>query len=248
MTDEKELLVRACELAARSRDRAIYTRTAFLSEGEAAIIARAPLPQKPHFFGGYPEAERCVAVFGEEDELYYPWESDVVILKIAPKDAKFADDFNHRDFLGAVMNLGIKRELLGDLLVFENTGYLFCLEQMVSFLCENLTRVKHTAVKTSVCENLPDGACPKWEEKSVVCPAARVDALISAVWNLSRAEGKELVEKEKVSVFGTIVQSPAKEIKAGERVSVRGYGRFYFDGEERKTKSGKGRMKIRLFV
>lgn len=245
--EEKELLCRADELARRSRERGIYTRTAFLSEGEAAILRRAPLSQTPRFWGGYPEAERCVALFGEEEELFYPWESDLVILQIAPLDPKFADSFSHRDFLGAVMNLGLKREIFGDLLVFENTGYLFCLEQIAPFLCENLKRVKHTSVKTEICASLPEGACPKTEEMSVVCPSARADALISAVFSLSRAEGKALVEKEKVSIFGSIVSSPAKEIKEGDRVSVRGYGRFYFDGEEKKTKSGKGRMKIRRF-
>lgn len=248
MTEEKELISRALDLAERSRSRGIYTRTVFLSEGEAALLTRAALAQRSHFHGGYPEAERRVAVFGEEEELFYPWESDLAILKIAPKDPKFADTFTHRDFLGAVMNLGIEREVLGDLLVSENAGYLICLAQMAPFLCENLNRVKHTAVSCTLCESLPETAFPKWEEKSVICPSARADALISAVWNLSRAEGKALVEKEKVSVFGTILQNPAREIKEGERVSVRGYGRFYFDGEERKTKSGKGRMKIRLFV
>ncbi len=248
MTQEKELQKRALELSERARDRGIYTRTDFLTESEAAEIARLSLPIKPHFFGGYSEAERCVAVFGEEEELFYPWESDLALLKMEPLDQKFADSLTHRDFLGAVMNLGVKRELFGDLLVFENTGFLFCLEHIAPFLCENLSRVKHTSVKTKISESLPEGAHPKTEERSVVCPSARADALISAVWNLSRSEGKALVEKEKVSVGGVVVSRPAKELKAGDRISVRGYGRFYFDGFERKTKSGKERMKIRLFV
>ena len=246
-TEEKELLRRAEELADRAETRGVYARTAFLTEGEAAFLAEASLPVKPSFFGGFPEAERCVAVFGSEEEFGYPWESDLVILKIEPQIQKFADALAHRDFLGAILNLGIKRELLGDLLVYENVGYQFVLEQMADYLTENLNRVRHTSVKVSRCDTLPEGAGVNLEERFVVAASPRVDAVVGAVWNLSRSEAKKIVEEERITLRGKRITDPSRDLLPGDRISVRGYGRFYFDGEEKKTRSGRGRMKVRVF-
>lgn len=247
-TEEKELLSRAQELSARAASRGVYTRTSFLTEGEAAILAEASLPIAPTFYGGFDEAERCVAVFGSEEEFGYPWESDLVLLKIEPQIQKFADALTHRDFLGAILNLGIKRELLGDLLIFENVGYQFVLEQMADYLTENLQRVRHTSVKISRCAALPEGAGVNLEERYVVAASSRVDAVVGAIWNLSRSEAKKLVEEERVTLRGKKITDPSKDLSVGDRISVRGYGRFYFDGEEKKTRSGRGRMRVRVFI
>lgn len=245
---EKELEKRLLELKDRSDSQYIYTSTRFLTEGEQAILAALLPPSAYRLEGGHGEAERCVAVFGSEEELGYPWESTLCILRMAPKDMKFADELNHRDFLGALLNLGIKRELLGDLLVFENVGYLVALESIAPFLEENLTRVRHTAVRTVRISAMPQGAEQSLEERTVVAASPRLDALIGAVWNLSRSEAKELVEKEKVSIRGKLISDPSFSVKEGDRVSVRGCGRFYFDGETGETRSGRCRMRIRLFV
>ncbi|MBE6712392.1 MAG: hypothetical protein E7580_02595 [Ruminococcaceae bacterium] len=247
-TEEKELLRRAEELASRAAARGIYTRSAFLTEGEAALLGEAPLPLKPRFFGGFEEAERSVAVFGSPEEWGYEWESDLVLLKIEPQMQKFADALTHRDFLGAILNLGIKRDLLGDLLIHENVGYQFVLEQMADYLTENLIRVRHTSVRVTRCEVLPEGAGVTLEERFVVAASPRVDAVIGAVWNLSRSEAKKMVEEERVTLRGKRITDPSKELSEGDRISVRGYGRFYFDGEEKKTRSGRGRMKVRVFI
>ena len=247
-SEEKELLRRAEELASRALSRGIYTRTAFLSEGEAALLSEAHLPIAPTFVGGFEEAERCVAVFGSEEDWGYVWESDLILLKIEPQMQKYADALTHRDFLGAILNLGIKREVLGDLIIFENVGYQFVLEQMADYLTENLKRVRHTDVKLSRCESLPEGAGVYLEERFVVAASPRADAVIAAVWNLSRSEAKKMVEEERVTLRGKKITDPAKELSPGDRLSVRGYGRFYFDGEEKKTRSGRGRMRVRVFV
>lgn len=245
---EKEWIKRAEELSARSLARGIYTRTDFLTEGEAALLSEARLSVRPAFFGGYEGAERCIALFGSPEELGYEWESDLVLLEIRPKMQKFADALTHRDFLGSVLNLGIKRELLGDLIVFENVGFLFVLEQMADYLTENLKRVRHTDVKVERCRALPDGAGVCLEERFVVAASPRVDAVIGAVWNLSRSDAKKLVEEERVTLYGKRITDPSKELHEGDRLSVRGYGRFYFDGEEKKTRSGRGRMRVRVFI
>ncbi len=245
--EERELCRRAEELAARSRQRGIYTRTAFLTEGEQETLRFCPLSPKPTFVGGYEEAQRCVAVFGNEEEMGYPWEGELAFLVIAPKDAKFAEELNHRDYLGAILNLGIKRELLGDLLVWENKGILVSLSSIAPYIKENLERVRHTAVKVTETDAVPSEVVTLFEDKSVVCASARVDAVIAALWHLSRADGKALVEKEKVSVRGRLCTDPARFLQEGERVSVRGYGKFLFVSMEGTTGSGRSRVKLQIY-
>lgn len=241
---EKRLL----ELYNRAETRGIYVESQFLTEGEQGLLASL-LPQGAYTLeGGFAEAERCIAVFGREEDFGYPWESTLCLLQIAPKDMKFSEELTHRDFLGALLNLGIKRELTGDILIKDRCGYLFVLEQIAPFLQENLERVRHTAVRVTPLAALPEGVAVQFEERVVVAASNRLDALICAVWNLSRSEGKELVEKEKVSVVGKTVTDPTYGVPEGKRVSVRGYGRFYFDGEAGRTRSDRCRMRVRVFI
>ncbi len=246
--EEKELYHRVLDLCERSDQRGIYTESTFLTEGEQESLRFCPFPTAPQFIGGYDDAERRLAVFGKEEELGYPWPSTITLLKIEPKMQKYADPLTHRDFLGALLNLGMKRELLGDIIIFENVGFVFALEHIAPYIKDNLKRVRHTDVSVEYAETLPEKAGKNLEEKQVVAASPRLDALIAAVWNLSRSEAKALVEKEKVSVRGKNITDPSREIAEGERVSVRGQGRFIFLGKQGETKSGRCRMDIKLYV
>lgn len=94
------------------------------------------------------------------------------------------------------MNLGIKRELLGDIIVKDNCGYILCLEHIAPYICENLERVRHTSVK---CEksNLPNDLKTSLSRRRF-CRFKRIDVVIAAVYNLSRNETSKLIKAEKV--------------------------------------------------
>lgn len=245
---ERDLEKRVLELSSRAFERGTYAHTQFLTEGEQAQIALLPLPVRPHFEGGFPEAERRLAVFGSVEEMGYEWEGCISILKIGPKDRKFSEDLTHRDHLGAILNLGMKREVLGDILLAGQDAYLFVLSSFAPFICENLTRVRHTAVKVTPVTHLPQDVRMNLEEREGICASDRLDGIVSAVWNLSRSEGKSLVEKERVSVGGVLTTDPGKTVLPGVRISVRGYGRFFYDGPIATTKSGRCRFAYRLYV
>lgn len=235
-------------MAFRAESRGIYTETSFLTEEEQFLLMKKKFCVGVCLKGGYREAERKIAVFGDEKTLGYPWEGSLAFLKIAPKHPKFAENLTHRDYLGSLMGLGIKREFLGDLILKNEEAYLVCLESIVSFLMQNLEKVRHTAVFLQQLEALPENCLPQTEESTAVSASSRLDALVAGVWNLSRSEAKALVEGEKVSVNGGVVTNPSKEIEAGSKISARGFGKFYFDGVLSETRSGRIRVRIRLFV
>ena len=95
--------------------------------------------------------------FGSPEELGYEEDFPIVTLKIAPKSEKFADKLTHRDFLGALMSLGIEREVLGDIVIRDNVGYLFAKEDIAEYIKDSLTEIKHTAVRINTADSLPEG-------------------------------------------------------------------------------------------
>ncbi|HWP79269.1 MAG TPA: YlmH/Sll1252 family protein [Candidatus Acidoferrum sp.] len=208
----------------------------FLTTGEQQVLSRTGLPCALE--GGHPEAERRVADFGAA--------AKIACLEIAPLMEKFAGDVTHRDFLGALMGLGLRRETMGDIVLVGKRGYLFCLESVADFIMAQLSEVGRTRVKVTR-GTLPEGAAALPEAVSVVVSSLRLDGLVAAVFDLSRAQSAELFAKERVLLGGTPAKGPAQEARAGDIISVRGFGRFRFDGEARETRKGRLRVMIRKY-
>lgn len=203
----------------------------FLNLEEQSVLAKSYLPCV--LYGGYEGAERVVAGFGDNVcEQDFP----IRCVEIKPVNKKFADKLSHRDFLGGLMNLGIKREFLGDIIIFENSAYLFCLDKISNYIKDNLSRVRHTTVEVNEVGAPPVKAVePKGAEEMVIA-SLRVDVAVCQVYNLSRNECAKLFETDKVFINSRKLESRSYQLKEGDKVSVRGYGRFQFVSVVRKTK------------
>lgn len=235
---------RFLELAGRAEAQGFWTETAFLTLAEQETLHRLRLPVPFALFGGYPEAERRLAAFGSEG-IFGPYEPPIVCLKLEPVAPRFAEALTHRDFLGALMGLGVRREVTGDIVLVGNTAYLFCLASIASYIQENLGQVKRTCIRSAAVQPPPSLWAPL-EPRQVVAPSERLDALVAAVYGLSRSEGKALVEAGRVCVGGCPAQNAGASLRPGATVSVRGLGRFYYDGIARETKKGRLRVTIRV--
>lgn len=246
--DIRQLQKRYAELAARANGRGRYTYTQFLTLAEQDVLQKMARQLDAPFvwMGGYEAAERRLACFGREEDMGYPPDSPVCCLSIAPASKKFAGDLGHRDFLGSLMALGIKRQLLGDIQIVEGVGYLFCLEEIAPYLCENLISVGRTTVRCEVCEAPAQLSQPP-EPTEVVVASQRLDALIAAVWKLSRNQAQELLERGMVFIDGRLVESAAHTLREGDVVSVRHQGRFQYEGTLRETKKGRLRVSVRVW-
>ena len=195
-------------------------------------------------FGGYEHAERQIAAF-LPDALSYNYDFPVVSLKIRPLQKKFAEDLNHRDYLGSVLNLGMERSCLGDILVGKEATYLFCLERMADFIRDNLIRIRHTSVYVEQVEAENFHYEPKYKEVSGTVASVRLDKLLALAFNASRSSLTGLIEGGKVFVNGKLVTSNGYEPKEGDLISVRGMGRFRF--RETGGQSKKGREYVILW-
>lgn len=246
--DIRQLQKRFEELAARADGRGRYTYTQFLTLAEQDVLQKQSrqLATTFQWMGGYDTAERRLACFGREEHLGYPPTCPICCLAIAPANKKFAGELGHRDFLGSLMGLGIERRLLGDIQIVDGTGYLFCLEEIAPYICDNLVSVGRTTVHCEVCEP-PQQLSEPPEPTEVVVASERLDALIAAVWRLSRSEAQELLEKGLVYIDGSLVESPAHTLKEGDLISVRHQGRFRYEGALRETKKGRLRVSVRIY-
>lgn len=247
MDEEAQLKKRLGELADRAATRGIYVNSEFLTLGEQTILAALPPMTAYTLEGGYPQAERRIAWFGSEALCGYPQEPPLQWLCITPKSLKFAEPLTHRDFLRALMHLGFRREVLGDLLLLDSRGYLCCLDTVAAYITDQLEQVRRTPVTAALCDAPPTQALPQPEPQEAVVASLRLDALVAAVYKLSRSESQALFEKEQIFVNGRTAKSPADEAREGDLISVRGKGRFYYDGVCRETKKGKLRAALRVF-
>ena len=245
--EEQQLEKHFRDLARTAYQRGIAVFSDFLNLNELNIF-QSLRPEfsylKMESFGGYELAERQIAVFRPEAPVFYA-DYPVKCLKITPLNAKFAEDLNHRDYLGAVLNLGIDRACLGDILVEEDAAYLFCLERMADFIRDNLIRIRHTSVYVEQVEAENFHYEPKYKEVSGTVASVRLDKLLALAFNASRSSLTGFIEGGKVFVNGKLVTSNGYEPKEGDLISVRGMGRFRF--RETGGQSKKGREYVILW-
>lgn len=248
--DEKQMKNRFLELAKRSYEQNTYTFTGFLGLTEQSLFWEI---EKEVAFAGYTLeggnsiCDRKVVRFGKQEELGYEEEFPIVCIKMTPLIKKFSDEFSHRDFLGAIMNLGIDRSTIGDIFIQENEGYVFCLSSISDYILESLDKVKHTNIK---CEKIKDSLRfikDKGKTLEITVTSDRIDVVVSGVYHISRSESLSYFVKGIVYVNGRLCTSNAKVLKEGDVVNVRGMGKFLYQGINHITKKDKCRISVQHY-
>lgn len=253
MENEKEiqqLKNRFRDLADKAFRQNTFTFTGFLglSEQDAFWQLEPELRFVGYTFaGGSEDADRKMLRFGNGEELGYEVAFPITCVHIRPLIAKFADKLSHRDFLGALMNLGIERSTIGDIKVGDGEAYLFCQENIAEYICQNLEQIKHTHVKCSITENYEEIVQEEPETKAIQVSSVRVDAVIAKVYNKSRGDCLELFRTGKVFINGRLCENNSRLLKAGETVNARGYGKFIYKGEPRETRKGKLCVEVAVY-
>ena len=238
------------DLCRRSERNHEWAYSGFLSPAEQEDFLRSPDSAGFSFTfeGGYPEAERKILVAGDENFLGYPAEPPVRILHVAPASLKFAEDLSHRDYLGAILGLGLERTLIGDILIRDKQAWFFCLESAADYLVSSLKQVRRTTVTAERCEADPPELQLRFEPVRLNIASERLDAVLSALTGLSRGQAAELFSSEKVLVNGRIVTDKSFRLKEGDILSVRGFGKAAYDGIDRETRKNRLWVRLRRYV
>jgi RNA-binding protein YlmH len=253
MTDEELLQKkRFIELARKSTDCAYFIFTDFLGLAEQSVFAEAVASfggARFTKYGGCDGAERIMVRFGDEDELGYSEQFPISIVKITPRAPKFAEKLTHRDFLGALLNLGIERHTLGDIVIRDNKAFLFANNDIAPYVVGELTRVRRTEVicQTVSASDLPEGELYETRTVNIQLSGERLDAIIAKVFSLSRDEAQGYVHRRLTFVGGRLTESVSYVPKPGDVISVRGLGRFIYRGAYGLSRKGKLNASADLF-
>lgn len=252
--NEKEILIsKALDKKRQSADSSMITHTNFLSLDEISIVKTTDREYNEYtdvyYCGGYADSERQLALFVPKfygidnvNDFLSDNEEDNPICLVRLKKDKFTN-LSHRDYLGAIMGLGLKREMIGDIKVNDEGADVFCLKSASDYICENLKKSGRGSV---VGEILPVSSFNSADDKFEICfttvASLRLDGVISAFFNLSRSTAAETVNKGLVYVNSSQCLKCDYNIKEGDKVVLRGKGKTVLT--EIKGTSKKGKLKI----
>ncbi len=234
----------AVELCER---RGIPQFTAFLDQRQAAF-AQAQLNHLHHknalFFGGFAEAERTVlGVFPEGDE------PSGEIFPIRPLTIRYrvCDILTHRDFLGSLMSFGIERSTIGDILIEDGRTVIFVLSEMAGYIMTQMEKVGRVGVKLTGGAQEPYPPGRGFERIEGTVSSMRLDAVLAAALHISREKGAQLILSGQVQKNSRPVLSVSAPVGEGDKLSVRGYGRFLMEQTGIMTRKGRYKFSIRKY-
>ncbi|WP_419883770.1 RNA-binding protein [Peribacillus sp. B-H-3] len=195
------------------------------------------------FFGGNINAERKRALI--YPEYLIPSEDDFqVSLYAVHYPAKFVT-LEHRQILGTLMSIGLKREKFGDILIMGETVQFLAAQEINHYLEMNLERIGKSSVsiqKISMDQILD--LQENWQEQMVTVSSMRLDAVLSSVINLSRQKAQVLISSGKVKVNFKETENTSVLCEEGDTLSARGFGRVRILSVEGKTKKDKWRILV----
>ncbi len=194
----------------------------FLSENSISeLLARKNfLPMEPHLFGGYDGAERqMVAFIPEYEEPLFP----INALKLT---SPMLSSLTHRDYLGSVLGLGIKREKCGDIIIKDDACYIIFSEEICSFAANSLTKVGRVGVKAEEI-SLSEIQIPERSFRSVTgtVSSLRLDSVITLFYGKGRGKASEIISGGLVYVNGISALKNDMRLKDGDVISLRGKGK-----------------------
>jgi RNA-binding protein YlmH len=182
-------------------------------------------------FGGFDNSQRVMLCCYPEyiENPQYP------ITAITFK-YRISDELRHRDFLGSLMALGLKRETVGDILIEAGRAVVFLKSDIADFVIENIRSVGRVGVTLRKGFDFPLPETDELKESSQTVASLRLDCVVSALASCSRNTAVELIENGLVAVNSAICQKPTKTVSNGDVLSVRRKGKFQIVSTDKKTK------------
>ena len=219
--------------------------SAFLNEREA-VVARCAVKGEPVFFGGYDGAMRTVCGFVEGTYAQELQPEDIFPVSAVTFSFRKSDTLTHRDILGALMSLEIKRELLGDILTAEGYAVVFVHENAAGLVSavDKIGRVGVSA-EIGVTKPLPQ---QKIQRMEVTVSSLRLDCVVSAAVNTSRERSASLIKSGMVNADFLPCTNVSAEVKENTVISVRGSGRYRLAGISGETRKEKLRITIEKYL
>lgn len=252
--DEKYLIGLILDLADDCERKNIIRASYFLSESEIGIVEQAVsyAGYKYVLCGGDDNAERKCFVFIPYSFYYDDYnpsfaEMEISILNISLSSYDSGAKLTHRDYLGAILGCGVKREMIGDIYVSESGATVIMKSSIFSYISDTLNEVGRYKVRCSEASELPEIE-RNFKEIRTTVASLRIDGVISAAFNLSRSSASELIREGRVFVNGRAASKPDLSIDEGDKISLRGKGKIIVSQIDGKSAKGRFRLLVNKYI
>lgn len=200
------------------------------------------------FWGGYPGADRSLLIFPaeweEKEHLCFGKSSPIAVLRAVWKSGEV---LSHRDFLGALMGLGIERDFIGDILPKEDRCDILLLREIAPYVLQNLTSAGRTPLSLTEAEE-PEVGEARFRLIRDTVASLRLDAVVGSGFSLAREKAAAAIRSGKVSLDGLECLKPDKPIEAGSKISLRGLGKIELAEVGGQSKKGRTIIVIKRFI
>lgn len=216
----------------------------FLTAQEAAVaVKRFKVGDKYSLSGGYDNAERVML------GILPDWcEEPVFPIKAITFTYRECDVLSHRDFLGALMALGITRETVGDILVEKGRAVAFVADDVSKFVFTQIDKIGSVGVTLTNGYTAPLPTSSQKQSFSVTVASTRLDCVVAALCGASRGEATEKIGDGYVSVNSVCVTKPTANVKANDKITVRKRGKFEITSCDEHSKKGRIILKYDKYI
>ena len=247
--EDEILLARVYERITSAAARNIPAATAFLSKREQMLAAELLRGQDFAFFGGPAMAEREVCCYVPEylDESWLTGDEGPIA---AVRAVYFAGDtLTHRDFLGALMGCGVKRETIGDIYVAEGRCDFLVTREVLPYLLQNFLSAGRTKLHVERIV-IPDVSVPEQKVRQIrdTVPSLRLDGIVSSGFSISRGKAAEYISAGKCELNYAPCVKGDKQTAESDVITVRGLGKIRLDAVGGNTKKGRICVEITRFL
>lgn len=216
----------------------------FLTAQEAAVaLKQFKMGDRYDISGGYDGAERVML------GVLPDWcDAPVFPIKSITITYRPCDKLSHRDFLGALMALGITRETVGDILVENGRAVVFVADDVAKFVFTQIEKIGNVGVELSwdYCAPLPQ--MPEKQELSVTVASTRIDCVVAAICGVSRGQAAQKIADGNVLINSISVEKVTTDVKMNDKVTVRKHGKYDIKACDQHSKKGRIILKYDKYV
>lgn len=254
--EDKLLLAQVLDKIEFSRQREKIEYTDFLDMYQTALVKtflRKIEYTNYVLFGGFEDAERKILIVYPEkytlEIIEKNYNKIINVIRIILSDEE-KGKYTHRNYLGGIIKLGMKREKVGDIIVSEDGADILVKQESAETLKQELgtlTRFENSKFELIGLEDLRKQEI-KVEEVSIIVPSLRLDNFVSDLAKTSRSKAVQIIDSERVFINGQNETKASKQIKLGDVLTIRGKGRFVVKEFKGTTRSGRTVVVIEKYV
>lgn len=234
-----------------SKNKIVYTD--FLNISEISIVKKILLEEcifNYIIYGGKEETDRSIVIFYPEklslEMVEKNFEKIFNVIRIRlPNNISY----EHKDFLSGIMKLGIKREKFGDIIVTDFGADIITLSEISNILSEDLKTLTRFRKSEITVESINELTIleTEYENLNIIVSSVRLDNFVSELAKCSRGDAEDLIKEGRVFINSINVFKDSKKINVNDIITIRGKGKFIFDGIEKETRSGRYLINMRKY-